>query len=261
MQPSQDGEPSVENERAAAWSAGQSSRWGRSASVDSTEFGLRGTVNEPPDAGVGDGAGAHQAGLDGGVEVAAGETVVAKALRGGAEDENLGVGGGVAGLEDAVVGGGEDFAVLRYHGPDRDFAVVGRRFRLGEGGAHQRQVKARRPAAFGHDWRSVSQGMAGRDVLAQTWYDQARADLAAAEDSSTAGHHEWACFQAQQAGERAPKAYLYARGRTSVITHNLRRLAREGAGEDPGFAALDDAARWLDQHYIPTRYPTDSTPR
>ena len=97
--------------------------------------------------------------------------------------------------------------------------------------------------------------MAGRDVLAQTWYDQAWADLAAAEDSTATGHHEWACFQAQQAGEKALKAFLYARGRTSIITHSLRRLAREAAAIDATFADLDEAARLLDQHYIPTRYP------
>ncbi len=45
--------------------------------------------------------------------------------------------------------------------------------------------------------------MAGRDLLARTWCDQARADIAAAVDSTAAGHHEWACFQAQQAGEKA----------------------------------------------------------
>ena len=97
--------------------------------------------------------------------------------------------------------------------------------------------------------------MAGRDVLARTWYDQARADLAAAEDSTATGHHEWACFQAQQAGEKALKAFLYGRGRTSVITHSLRRLAREAAAIDGTFAGLGEPARLLDQHYIPTRYP------
>lgn len=97
--------------------------------------------------------------------------------------------------------------------------------------------------------------MAGRDVLAQTWYEQARADLAAAQASSAAGHYEWACFQAQQAGEKALKAFLYSHGRTSVITHSLRRLAREAATDHSAFAELDEAARWLDQHYIPTRYP------
>ena len=106
--------------------------------------------------------------------------------------------------------------------------------------------------------------MAGRDVLARTWFDQARADLAAAEDSAATGHHEWACFQAQQAGEKALKAVLYNRGRTSIVTHSLRRLVRESAATDAAFADLDEDARLLDQHYIPTRYPngldTETTP-
>ena len=49
--------------------------------------------------------------------------------------------------------------------------------------------------------------MPGRDAPARTWFDQARADLAAAEDSAATRHHEWACFQAQQAGEKALNAY------------------------------------------------------
>lgn len=102
--------------------------------------------------------------------------------------------------------------------------------------------------------------MAGRDVLARTWYNQARADLAAAENSAAAGHYEWACFQAHQAGEKALRAFLYGRGQTSVVTHSLRRLAREAATDDPSFAELDEAARWLDQHYIPTRYPNRLDP-
>ena len=97
--------------------------------------------------------------------------------------------------------------------------------------------------------------MAGRDVLARVWFDQACADLAAAEDSAATGHNEWACFQAQQAGEKALKAVLYAQGRTSIVTHSLRRLVRESAATDVGFADLDEQARLLDQHYIPTRYP------
>ena len=98
--------------------------------------------------------------------------------------------------------------------------------------------------------------MAGRDLVGRTWLAQARADLAAAEVSAATGHHEWACFQAQQAGEKALKALLYARGRTSIVTHSLRRLLREAAAMDATFEELDDDARLLDQHYIPTRYPS-----
>ena len=100
--------------------------------------------------------------------------------------------------------------------------------------------------------------MAGRDVLARTWFEQACADLAAAEDSAATGHHEWACFQAQQAGEKALKAVLSARGRTSVRTTSLRRLVHACADADGAFADLDDDARWLDQHYTPTRYPINA---
>ena len=78
--------------------------------------------------------------------------------------------------------------------------------------------------------------------MGRTWLAQARADLAAAEDSAATGHHEWACFQAQQAGEKALEALLYARGRTSIVTHSLRRLMREAAAMDATFEELDDDA-------------------
>ncbi len=99
--------------------------------------------------------------------------------------------------------------------------------------------------------------MAGRDVLARTWFEQAQADLRAAEDSTATKHHEWACFQAQQAGEKALKAFLSAHGRTSIVTHSVRRLVRECAAIelDELFPDLDEDARLLDQHFIPTRYP------
>jgi HEPN domain-containing protein len=97
--------------------------------------------------------------------------------------------------------------------------------------------------------------VAGRSVLARTWFEQAEADLRAAEDSAAAGHHEWSCFQTQQAAEKALKAFLYGRGRTSVLTHSVRRLVRECQGLDQTFGGLDEQGRLLDQHYIPTRYP------
>jgi HEPN domain-containing protein len=48
----------------------------------------------------------------------------------------------------------------------------------------------------------------------QVWFEQAKADLRAAELSASGGAHEWACFQAQQAGEKALKALLYGHGFT-----------------------------------------------
>ena len=90
---------------------------------------------------------------------------------------------------------------------------------------------------------------------ARMWFEQAEADLRAAQLSASGGAHEWACFQAQQAGEKALKALLYGRGFTSIITHSLRRLVRECDVVDQSFRDLAEAARLLDQHYIPTRYP------
>lgn len=92
-------------------------------------------------------------------------------------------------------------------------------------------------------------------AAARAWLEQAEADLRAAEDSAAAGHPEWSCFQAQQAGEKALKALLFARGRTSIRTHSLRRLVRASVADDIAVGDLDDDARLLDQHYILTRYP------
>ena len=97
--------------------------------------------------------------------------------------------------------------------------------------------------------------MAEMPGRARVWFEQAEADLRAAELSTSGGAHEWACFQAQQAGEKALKALLYGRGFTSIITHSLRRLVRECEALDVSFRTLGEAARLLDQHYIPTRYP------
>ncbi len=88
------------------------------------------------------------------------------------------------------------------------------------------------------------------------WFEQAEADLRAATLSASGGAHEWACFQSQQAGEKALKALLYGRGFTLMTTHSLRRLVRECEVFDETFRALGEAARCLDQHYMPTRFPT-----
>jgi len=41
---------------------------------------------------------------------------------------------------------------------------------------------------------------------ARDWFNQAIRDLEQAEDSRRWGRHEWACFAAQQAAEKAVKA-------------------------------------------------------
>jgi HEPN domain-containing protein len=87
------------------------------------------------------------------------------------------------------------------------------------------------------------------------WMAQAEADLRAAETSARGGHFEWACFQAQQAAEKAVKAVLYKQGLTTAWGHSLVNLLQEAAVREPSLAALDPEARLLDKYYVPTRYP------
>lgn len=86
------------------------------------------------------------------------------------------------------------------------------------------------------------------------WLDQAAADLRLARLACGGGHHEWACFAAQQAGEKAVKALFYFLGGDPwghAITKLLADL--EDRLEVPPVAI--DAGRRLDRLYILTRYP------
>lgn len=91
--------------------------------------------------------------------------------------------------------------------------------------------------------------------IARPWLRQSEADLEAAKVSLGAGRFEWACFQAQQSAEKALKAFLYDKGRTSILTHALDELVRECQKIDPTFAQVAEQAHLLALFYIPTRYP------
>ncbi len=87
------------------------------------------------------------------------------------------------------------------------------------------------------------------------WFRQAEADLIHSRHALRDGHHEWACFAAQQAAEKAVKAAHAALGQEAwghVVTELLDALGENAAGVDE---ALLDRARALDKLYIPTRYP------
>lgn len=90
---------------------------------------------------------------------------------------------------------------------------------------------------------------------AKRWLRQAEKDLEAAKHSLQVGDFEWSCFQSQQSGEKALKAYLYSKGYTSIITHSLKELARECVNLEKSFSEISTDARHLDMFYIPTRYP------
>jgi HEPN domain-containing protein len=83
------------------------------------------------------------------------------------------------------------------------------------------------------------------------WFAQAERDLEQARDSRQAERHEWACFAAQQAGEKAVKALHLSQGQ-EVWGHVIARLLKELPVPAP--ALLIDKARVLDNFYIATRY-------
>jgi HEPN domain-containing protein len=86
---------------------------------------------------------------------------------------------------------------------------------------------------------------------AADWYRQAEKDLEMAAMARSAGHHEWACFIAQQAAEKAVKAVHLARAQ-DAWGHVVARLLVELPVDVP--ADLVEKARSLDAFYIPTRY-------
>ncbi len=87
------------------------------------------------------------------------------------------------------------------------------------------------------------------------WLAQAENDLAFAALGSRERFFAQACFNAQQAAEKALKAYLYARGAEHVLGHSVADLVAECARLDEAFAALRGRVAPLDQFYVATRYP------
>lgn len=84
------------------------------------------------------------------------------------------------------------------------------------------------------------------------WLAQAEHDFEQALASQRDGRHDWACFAAHQAGEKAVKALHLAQGRKArgaVISRLLSQLSPPPPNE------LFDRAQILDTYYVPARYP------
>ncbi len=83
------------------------------------------------------------------------------------------------------------------------------------------------------------------------WFRQAELDLEVATLARDHGRFEWACFAAHQAAEKAVKALHQATG-VEAWGHSVGALLG-GLAEVPD--AVVEAAKGLDKHYIPARYP------
>ncbi len=84
------------------------------------------------------------------------------------------------------------------------------------------------------------------------WFKQAERDLEQAIDSYRAERHEWACFAAHQAAEKAVNA-LHLVHKQEAWGHVVARLLADLPMNVP--PVLIDKGRVLDNFYIPTRYP------
>jgi HEPN domain-containing protein len=87
---------------------------------------------------------------------------------------------------------------------------------------------------------------------ATDWLAQAERDFSHACESRDTARHEWACFAAQQAAEKAAKAVHLARGQ-EAWGHVVAQLLAQLGEEVP--ADLIEKAKVLDNFYVPTRYP------
>lgn len=86
------------------------------------------------------------------------------------------------------------------------------------------------------------------------WMRQAERDLEQAEDSRAADRHEWACFAAHQAAEKAVKALHLHLGQ-EAWGHLVARLLTDLPDKAEAPPELVDRAKILDNYYIPARYP------
>ena len=70
------------------------------------------------------------------------------------------------------------------------------------------------------------------DEEGKRWLEQASEDLKWSSELAKRGGYHIACFLAQQVGEKALKAFLYAKGEELVIGHSVERLCTAAARFD-----------------------------
>ena len=86
------------------------------------------------------------------------------------------------------------------------------------------------------------------------WLKQADRDFEQAMDSHRVERHEWACFAAQQAAEKATKA-LHLHVGQEAWGHVVAQLLEELPETIDVPELLIEKGRVLDNFYIPSRYP------
>lgn len=96
---------------------------------------------------------------------------------------------------------------------------------------------------------------------AMRWLEQAEHDLDAAKKNlEILKFYSDTCFLAEQAAQKALKAFLYFKGKRYVLIHSVAALVEAILEYDKEFEPLIKYGRKLDQYYIPTRYPDALAP-
>lgn len=93
---------------------------------------------------------------------------------------------------------------------------------------------------------------------ARIWLEKAKDDLLWAQHSLKGEFFTQVCFIAQQAVEKALKAYLRFCGENivgKIKTHDLIVLGKACEKFDSAFREIAHELRILNQYYAPTRYP------
>lgn len=84
-----------------------------------------------------------------------------------------------------------------------------------------------------------------------SWLLQAESDLRSVRDLIKTGHFSQACFNAQQAAEKALKAVAFFRGHDLVKSHSLATICKDLSIN----GTLATYSLKLDLYYLTARYP------
>ncbi len=87
------------------------------------------------------------------------------------------------------------------------------------------------------------------------WIKLAMEDKEMAELAYNARLYNQACFHSQQGAEKYLKAFLIEKEGKFPKTHSLTDLLMLASLKDESLLSLKDESLYLDQFYVPTRYP------
>lgn len=97
--------------------------------------------------------------------------------------------------------------------------------------------------------------MNNNDKEGERWLKQSQYDLKVAVWNMEGKFYADACFKAQQACEKALKAFCYFNGERKVLGHSTRDLLEKCSRYNQAFSSLMKNCTKLDKYYITARYP------